>query len=209
MDNEMSHSQTAPIPVTELGSDRGDRGGHAAGERPLDLVGLSTLIAEGRSGATIAVGVIDGPVDLAHPALAGVSARAVREDRVGACRDLESQACSHGTGILGILAGERSAGLPGICRSSDFLLYPIFGEPSRERGGSASATPGELARAILETVDAGARIINLSLGMVPTDTTPYRELEKACDHAARSGVILVVAAGNQGHLGFLPLLNHP
>jgi len=73
----------------------------------------------------------------------------------------------------------------------------------------SSVTPEELSRAIVETVDAGARIINLSLGVIPADTRIVQGLDDACDYAAHRGVILVAAAGNQGRIGFLPLLRHP
>jgi hypothetical protein len=157
----------------------------------------------------ISVGVIDGPLDLEHPAFAGSSLRTVRSDQLAACQDAHSVACSHGTAIAGILCAKRGSLAPAICPSCTFLFYPIFLEDAQPTGDSASTTPKELARAIVETVDAGARIINLSLGVITADTSADQELEEACGHAAKRGVILVAAAGNQSRIGFLPLLNHP
>jgi len=176
---------------------------------PLALVNLTRLM-EGRSGdPSISIGIIDGPVDLTHPAFSDSSIRTVRSNQLAACQDARSEACSHGTAIAGILCAKRGSPAPAICPSCRFLFYPIFPEHPQGAEGMASATPGELARAIVETVDAGAGIINLSLGVIPADTSTYRELDEACDYAARRGVILVAAAGNQGRIGFLPLLNHP
>jgi hypothetical protein len=171
----------------------------------LSLVRLDRLMDERCGDPSISVGIIDGPLDLGHPAFAGSSLRTVRSDQLAACRDTQSAACSHGTAVAGILCAARGLPAPAICPSCTFLFYPIFPEDD----GASSVTPGQLARAIVETVDAGARIINLSLGVIPTDTSVDRELDEACDHAARRGVILVGAAGNQARVGFLPLLNHP
>ena len=169
----------------------------------LNLVRLAPLMEEGDGDPTIAVGIIDGPVDLGHPAFAGSSLRTVKPDQIAVCRGAQSAACSHGTAIAGILFAERGSPAPAICPSCTFLLYPIFPEDDR----SAAVTPGELARAIVETVHAGARIINLSLAVIPADTSVDRELDEACRYAASHGVVLVAAAGNQGRIGFLPLLS--
>jgi subtilisin family serine protease len=170
----------------------------------LSLVRLDRLMEECDGDPSISVGIIDGPLDLSHPALAGSTLRAVRPGQLAACEDARSAACSHGTAIAGICA-ERGLPAPAICPSCTFLFYPIF----REDDGSASVTPGELARAIVKTVDAGAKIINLSLGVIPADTSADRELDEARGYAASGGVVLVAAAGNQGRIGFLLLLNHP
>jgi len=88
------------------------------------------------------------------------------------------------------------------------LLYPIFPEHLAGSSDLPAATPGELARAIVETVDAGANIINLSLAVLTSDLTSHTELDEACEYACRRGVILVAASGNQGRIGSLPLLKH-
>ncbi|MBH5333343.1 S8 family serine peptidase [Streptomyces pactum] len=75
--------------------------------------------------------------------------------------------------------------------------------------GGPAAEPEELAAAIIETVDAGARVINLSLARAQPSGAAHRGLEEALDHAARHGVLTVVAAGNQGTLGTSPLTRHP
>jgi hypothetical protein len=170
----------------------------------LSLVGLTRLMEESKGDPAISVGIIDGPLDLEHPAFATASLRTVKPGQLAVCREARSVACTHGTAIAGILCAERGSPAPAICSACSFLLYPIF--PADD--GAASVTPAELARAIVETVDAGARIINLSLAVIPADTTVDRELDGACDYAAKHGAILVAAAGNQGRIGFLPLLNH-
>ena len=171
----------------------------------LSLVRLEGLMDNSDGDPSVSVGIIDGPLDVSHPAFSGATLSTVRPTQLAACQDARSAACSHGTAIAGILCAKRGLPAPAICPSCTFLFYPIF----PEKDGCAWVTPGELARAIVETVDAGARIINLSLGVIPVDTSVDRELDGACNYAARRGVVLVAAAGNQGRIGFLPLLNHP
>jgi subtilisin family serine protease len=72
-----------------------------------------------------------------------------------------------------------------------------------------SATPIELAQAIFEVIEAGARIINLSAALIQHSARGETELERALDHAARRGIIVVVAAGNQGTLGSSIITRHP
>lgn len=71
-----------------------------------------------------------------------------------------------------------------------------------------STTPAELARAIIETVDAGARVINLSAGLIHPTAKGERQLEEAVGYAAHRGTIIVAAAGNQGLIGSSAITRH-
>jgi subtilisin family serine protease len=72
-----------------------------------------------------------------------------------------------------------------------------------------SAMPAELAQAILDCVQAGARVINLSLNVLAVSGRDKQRLEAALSYAASRGVIVVAAAGNQGEVGGAPLSRHP
>lgn len=153
----------------------------------------------------IHVGLIDGIVDRTHPALAGAALRTL--DTGHTCAPTPSGSGQHhGTSMAGILFGDRTTGVPGLCPASSFDLYPIFCD--REDGLSAGVSATDLAEAIVATVDAGARLVNLSLGVVASSVVAYRELDEACDHARRRGVLLVCACGNQGRMGYVPLVSH-
>jgi subtilisin family serine protease len=67
---------------------------------------------------------------------------------------------------------------------------------------------GVLSDAIIETVNSGARIINLSLGLSGSSLVVYHELEEAYNYAYQKGVIIVAASGNQGSIGHAALLNN-
>jgi subtilisin family serine protease len=71
-----------------------------------------------------------------------------------------------------------------------------------------SATPRELAAAIIECIDAGARVINLSLALVQPSVKGEQALQEALDHALKRGAIVVAAAGNQGTLGSSAITRH-
>jgi subtilisin family serine protease len=72
-----------------------------------------------------------------------------------------------------------------------------------------SASPVELAQAIFDVAEAGARVINLSAALVEFSARGDAELIYALDYAARKGIIVVAAAGNQGALGSSVITRHP
>jgi hypothetical protein len=72
-----------------------------------------------------------------------------------------------------------------------------------------SATPEELAEAIIDCINAGARVINLSAALTQSSSKSEKELEQTLDYATLRGVILVAAAGNQGMVGSSAVTRHP
>jgi subtilisin family serine protease len=72
-----------------------------------------------------------------------------------------------------------------------------------------SATPAELAAALLECIEAGAQVINVSSALADASSTGQRDIEEALDQALRRGVLVVAAAGNQGTLGSSTITRHP
>jgi subtilisin family serine protease len=72
-----------------------------------------------------------------------------------------------------------------------------------------SATPQELAAAILECIKAGARVINLSLALAQPSTKGEHALEEALTLALRRGMLIIAAAGNQGTLRSSAITRHP
>jgi subtilisin family serine protease len=89
------------------------------------------------------------------------------------------------------------------------LARPIFVETKAANDEAPGATPEELAQAILDCLDAGARVLNISAAIVQPYLKSERALEEALDQAARRGVIVVAAAGNQGTVGGTAITRHP
>jgi len=175
---------------------------------PLDLVNLAALMARTIGRAEIKIGLIDGPVIVDHPDLAGQNIQEVSGKLSGACSRTSSMACSHGTFVAGMLSAKRGSAAPAICPGCTLLVRPIFAEAASTNGDMPSATSEELALAIIDTVNAGARLINLSAAVAQPSAKGERELEEALSYAARRNVIVVVAAGNQGTVGGSILTRH-
>src|SRR5262249_21329524 len=120
-----------------------------------------------------------------------------------------SAACLHGTFVAGILAAKRGSGAPAICPNCTLLVRPIFAETKATNDEMPSAMPEELAQAILDCIDAGAHVLNISAALSQPWIKNERALREALDQALRRGVIVIVAAGNQGTLGSTAITCHP
>jgi len=176
---------------------------------PLDLVKLTGLMSRTGGSPQVAVGLVDGPVAMDHPDLVGQRLREIPGNTAGACHQTNSTACLHGTFVAGILSAKRSSGAPAICPNCTLLVRPIFIEATSTQKQMPSATPEQLAAAIRECIQAGARVINLSLAIAQPSSRGEHLLQEGLDQAARRGVIVVAAAGNQGTLGSTAITRHP
>jgi subtilisin family serine protease len=175
---------------------------------PLDLVNLTSLMALTTGRLEVLIGLIDGPVALDHPGIAGENFREASLRVSGKCTPNGGIACLHGTYIAGILSGKRGSIAPAICPNCTVLVRPIFAEDREEIDQMPSATPEELAAAILDCIKAGARVLNLSVALSRHSVQGERRLKEALDYAARRGVIIVAAAGNQGTLSSSVITRH-
>jgi subtilisin family serine protease len=168
----------------------------------LGLVGLTPLMDLTSGRAEIMIGLIDGPVALDHPELGANNIRQVSRASNGSAR-------THGTFVAGMLSARRDSAAPAICPNCTLLVRPIFGGETNTDERELSATPEELGAAIVECVDAGARVLNLSLALARPTSQRERALEEALGYAAKHGAIVVAAAGNQGTVGSSAITRHP
>jgi subtilisin family serine protease len=164
-------------------------------------------IARGRVETRIAL--IDGPVATGHPELSTARIHEVPGKIGGACERASSVACMHGTFVAGILCAKRESAAPAICPDCTLLIRPIFPETTSVNGQMPSATPEELAMAIVDCIEAGAHVVNLSAALANPSAKGERRLESVLDYSAKRGVIVVAAAGNQGAVGSSALTRHP
>lgn len=96
----------------------------------------------------------------------------------------------HGTHVAGTIAQQthNGEGVVGVAPNAVIMPFKVLGQ-----SGGASDW---VAAAIDEAADRGVDIINMSLG------GPHSEIiNKACEAAARRGVLVVAAAGNSGKKG--------
>jgi subtilisin family serine protease len=176
---------------------------------PLDAVRLTSLMDRTRGRPGIAIGLIDGPVLPTHPDLAGQGIEEVLGRPGGTCARADSTACLHGTFVAGILCARRGSAAPAICPGCTLLVRPIYSEADPASGNMPGATPKELAEAIVDCVNAGARVLNLSSVITEPSPRGSHVLGQALDYAASRGVIAVAAAGNQGLIGGSVITCHP
>jgi subtilisin family serine protease len=173
----------------------------------LRLVRLEALMQLSRGSPDIGLGLVDGPVATDHPDL--VDATVYPAGGIAsACGRLGSGACVHGTFVAGILVARRASAAPAICPDCTLIVRPIFRETDA-LGVPPVATPDDVGRAIVECVESGARIVNLSAATVGPTTRAESSLREALDHAARRGALVVAAAGNQSTLGSSEITRHP
>ena len=175
----------------------------------LDLVNLTALMERTSGRPEIRVGLIDGPVAIHHPELASENVHEIPGVMRGVCAQASSIACTHGTFVAGILNAKRGSQAPAICPDCTLLVRPIFAETTSGNGQMPSAAPEELAAAIVETVDAGAQVINLSAALLQPSAKGERKLQEALDYAMKRGAIIVAAAGNQRSVGSTYITRHP
>jgi serine protease len=101
----------------------------------------------------------------------------------------------HGTFVAGVIAEETNnhTGLTGIAYGARIMPVRVL---DTEGEGEAST----IAEGVRYAVRHGARIINLSLEFSPGVTAAdIPELIEALRYAHRRGVLVVAAAGNEGH----------
>jgi subtilisin family serine protease len=177
--------------------------------QPLELVKLERLMerSSGRSG--VVIGLIDGPVATDHADLVGSRIRSLPGGRGAMCLLASSVACMHGTFVAGMLCARRGSAAPAICPDCTLLVRPIFPEGNAKNGEMPSASPQELATAIREVVESGARVINLSAAVLEPTSVGAQKLQQALDFAAACGAITVAAAGNQSTVGSSVITRHP
>ncbi len=137
------------------------------------------------TGSEIRVAVLDSGVasdnaDIAPKvvARANFSGAATGEDNYG-----------HGTYIAGAVAASanNAMGVAGVCPGCEILDGKVLND-------SGIASSSGLVNAINWSVNNGAKVINMSLGVRAS-----RTLETAVNNAWSNGVVLVAAAGNGGN----------
>jgi subtilisin family serine protease len=173
----------------------------------LDLVRLGPLMERSAGSPAIGIGLVDGPVGVDHPDLAEAHICGVGEDG-SACARSASEACVHGTHVAGILVARRGSPAPAICPGCTLLVRPIFHE-TNANGTLPLAMPDDVGQAIVECVNAGARIVNLSAATGEPTVRTEAALRHALDHAVRRGALVIAAAGNQSALGSSDITRHP
>src|SRR6516164_6217899 len=180
-----------------------------AGRSPLDAVNLTGLMERTAGRPDVIVGLIDGSVAATLGDLATENIRVLSKASNRAPEHASGTALTHGTFVAGILAARRGTAAPAICPGCTLMVRPIFLQPPVAGSDTPSASPQDLADAVVDCVEAGARILNLSLALATPSPNSEPKLAQAFDHAAGHGTLVVAAAGNQGTVGSSAITRHP
>ena len=175
---------------------------------PIRQARLEPLMRRSRGSGSVAIGLVDGPVDTGHPGLAGASIRHLGPAGKGPQGGVAEPALRHGTFMAGCLVAGRETPAPGLAPECRLLVRPVFGVP--EPGDRVpSCTAMDAAESVVQLVDAGASVINLSVGLWSRSTQIDSILEPAFDYAMRRGIQIVLATGNHACLGGCNVTRHP
>ncbi|WP_256227103.1 S8 family serine peptidase [Streptomyces sp. PAN_FS17] len=162
-------------------------------------------MARSAGAADLRVGLVDGPVMVGHPGLSRAKIKWSCPMDV-AERDADDVAALHATSTAGVLVAGRRSGALGICPGITLVTRSVFRSPAARSAGTATWI--ELADALVELADAGARIVNMSLSLAAGTSKEHRAVQDALDYVAAHGVIVVAAAGNEGTIDSTVVTRH-
>ena len=152
-----------------------------------------TLLAP--SPKSVAVAVLDTGVDLSHPDLKDVIVDPFDATTGG---NVPQDAHGHGTHCAGIIAAQAQSGDKspvGVAARSQVKIMPI-----KVLGDDGSGSTQNIDKGLRWAIKRGAQVISMSLGggVEYKDVGPQGLKNPLIDEAIRAGIVVVVAAGNEG-----------
>jgi subtilisin family serine protease len=173
---------------------------------PLDLITLTPLMARTSGSRQVVVALVDGPVLMSHPDLAA-NVRALSGHPPDRHAEAATPDYQHGTFAAGILCARRGSPAPAICPGCELLVNPVLMEAGAPDAGAPRAEAADVAAAIVQCIDQGARVINVGV-IVEHSSAGEHALEAAIDYATEHDVGVVVPA-NPRPAGIWNISAHP
>lgn len=158
------------------------------------LPGLDTLLTQTSGDPRIRIAVLDGPVDMHHPCFQGANLTQLATLAPGDAKD--GAASQHGSHVASVIFGQPGSAVSGIAPGCSGIIVPVFADGPD--GKMIMCSQLDLARAILQAIEAGAHVINISGGQLVPSGEAEPVLAKAIEACADQNVLLVAAAGNDG-----------
>ena len=156
----------------------------------LTIPGLKELQKQTKGAAEITVAILDGVVDTDHPCFNG--ADLTRLPTLVQHQATAGQMSTHGTHIASLIFAQPNSDIPGIAPNCRGLLVPVFSDDNRK------LSQLDLARAIEQAAENGAKVINISGGALTDMGEAEDWLIRAVEMCNQRNILLVAAAGNDG-----------
>ncbi|CCI37139.1 S8 family peptidase [Microcystis aeruginosa] len=156
----------------------------------LTIPGLKELQKQTKGTAEITVAILDGVVDTDHPCFNG--ADLTRLPTLVQHQATAGQMSTHGTHIASLIFAQPNSDIQGIAPQCRGLLVPVFAEDNRK------LSQLDLARAIEQAAENGAKVINISGGALTDMGEAEDWLIRAVEMCNERNILLVAAAGNDG-----------
>jgi cyanobactin maturation PatA/PatG family protease len=156
----------------------------------LTIPGLKELQKQTKGAAEITVAILDGVVDTDHPCFNG--ADLTRLPTLVQHQATAGQMSTHGTHIASLIFAQPNSDIQGIAPQCRGLLVPVFSDDNRK------LSQLDLARAIEQAAENGAKVINISGGALTDMGEAEDWLIRAVEMCNERNILLVAAAGNDG-----------
>ncbi|MEO8530246.1 MAG: S8 family serine peptidase, partial [Deltaproteobacteria bacterium] len=135
--------------------------------------------------SSVAIGLIDGPVNVKHPALAGVSV-------VSTSVLLDGErpvAGDHGTAVAALMAGRDAGAFRGFAAGAQLYAVTAFSGAKGREGARLE----DIAAGLDWLAGQNVRLVNLSM-----EGSPNAAFEDILSRAQGAGLTMIAAAGNEG-----------
>ena len=156
----------------------------------LSIPGLKELQKQTQGASEITIAILDGVVDTNHSCFNG--ADLTRLPTLVQHQATAGQMSTHGTHIASLIFGQPHSDIPGIAPQCRGLLVPVFADDNRK------LSQLDLARAIEQAAENGAKVINISGGALTDMGEAEDWLIRAVEMCNERNILLVAAAGNDG-----------
>ncbi|MCL1127323.1 PatA/PatG family cyanobactin maturation protease [Shewanella surugensis] len=153
--------------------------------------GLAKLWEHTKGEPEICIAILDGSVDMKHNCFIDSNTQYVNTLHSDTSKEKPSQ---HGTHIASLLFGNHNSPVKGIAPRCRGIFLPIYSYS--KVGELVSCSQVDLARAIIEAINSGANIINISGGQLSSTGKADPMLLNAVKSCEENNVLLIAAAGN-------------
>jgi serine protease AprX len=173
-----------------------DGSSSVSGSTPITFdqtIGATEAWKAGDTGRGVTVAVLDTGID--NNASAFGTRVTARVDLVDPLHPVQGDPAGHGTHVAGIVGASRSFPSPGVAPDASLVSVRVLDEQGQAH---VSTVIAGLEWTIAHKAALGIRVVIMALGAPAT--VSYREdpLAAAAEIAWRSGLVVVVAAGNTG-----------